>query len=546
MIDELHIQNLALISNAGLVFSPKFTVLTGETGSGKSAVLNALKLLVGDRADQGWLKEGTDKLQVEGRYFLDDDDSEDGVVIKRTMSSDGKSRVHIDGAMSSVKALAQGYGSSVDMLGQHEHQSLLKAQAHPDIYDAWIGTEALDAKASYEQAYQEKLEAQEAYNSALALAEDKSGELEEARVIVDKISKVNPKPHEYDELMEVLNKLEHADSLVQMSSEVYELLEGEEGLLEKLSYARDLVFQISDIDESISGESVRIDSALIELGDIAHEVRAYRDSIDLDDAKLEELRVRHQDLQMLMRAYGPSLEEVLSTYEQAQKRVSISDDAEFYINEAKKALDKSEKNLLEKAQDWFDIRRAHTESFSSQVSEYLHRLEMEQSSFEVDLKALEPEDFSAHKAHQLEFKLSPSKDVSPKSLAQIASGGEASRVMLAIKAVMGQSDKIETLIFDEVDAGIGGQTALAVGEILSELSETHQVIVVSHLPQIAVCADTHYLVYKSSNSEGALESCVKLLEGEKRVEEISRMLAGEHSTNSMSYARELLEKAGEL
>lgn len=546
MIDELHIQNLALIESANIHFSDSFTVLTGETGAGKSAVLNALKLLIGDRADQSWLKDGSDKLLIEGRYFLDDIDSEDGLVVRRTMGVDGKSRVQIDGSMSSVKALAQELGSRVDMLGQHEHQSLLRPQTHPDIFDRWIGPEAFSAKLAYEQAYVRRQDALFTYNKTLEDVNAATDTLEDALRLKSQVDSLNPNPGEYEELSEVLDKLEHADSLFQKASELYELLEGDDGILERISYAKDLASEISSIDSDIDSDLARMDSLGIELSDVAHEIRAYRDAIDLDDEKLERLRMRQHNLQSLMRSYGPNLTDVLDKYAEAKHQLDLRESSELYIKEAKKELDQAQEALEAKAREWFDVRRKHAKEFSEHVSEYLHRLEMEQARFDVDIRLLDAENFTAHNAHHLEFTLAPSIDSSQKPLAQIASGGEASRVMLAIKTVMGESDQVETLIFDEVDAGIGGQTALSVAEILLELAQSHQIIVVSHLPQIAVCADSHYLVYKDKNEKGSLVTCVKELDANQRIEEIARMLAGDCSQSSLTYAKELLEKAGKL
>ncbi|MDO5044821.1 MAG: AAA family ATPase [Coriobacteriia bacterium] len=542
MIDELSIKNLALIEQAQLEFDEHFTVITGETGAGKSAILHAIKLIIGERSKGSLLSEGAEKLEVAARYFFEEEADEEGHIAYRSLSSSNKSRVNIDEKMASVNALKEYFGSRVDFLGQHEHQSLLKAANHADIFDNWIGQAATEAKDAYERAFEERQEALAALEKIRSISQDKSGALDIEREVYAEIDALKPRLGEFEELEEELQVLEHADLLHQHSMQALLSLREDQGALESLAFSIQELEKIVEFDTSIHAYLKRLESVQIELEDISHELRSYKDNVDLDEALLERKRQRHHSLSRIMRKYGPSMEEVLARLETAQKRISLHDDSEFLIQEAEEKLKESEERLAAQAQHWYELRVQYQERFEQSVFSYLEKLEMAHTRFFVNIELFKAEEQSAHQAMKLEFLLAPDEELTPKPLQSIASGGEASRVMLAIKAVMGNSDTLDTIIFDEVDTGIGGSVAHAVADVLEELSQTHQLIVVSHLAQIALKASKHYLVYKTL--DGKAQTRVKSLEGQERVQEISRMLAGEQSEHSLKYAEELLRKAG--
>lgn len=548
MIDELSVSNVALIKSASLAFSPRFTVVTGETGSGKTALLSALKLILGERADAGFVREGCDALEVQGRFFLaaepgaDERADEDGHVVIRKVGLDGKSRVTLDGKMATVSSVAARVGESVDLCGQHEHQKLLKPASHAPLFDAWIGETACAAHAAYRAAF-DACEARRAeLERVVALSQDSSGRLDEARFVLERIGEVNPQPGELEQLEADLPRLENGEALAQAAHVAYGALSDEGGALEALAVGIKELEGVARFDPELQALTGQLQDAQIVLEDLSRELRSYRDAVDYDEEALERTRERHAQIVGLLKAYGPRIEDVFARRDEAHDLVSAVDDSAERIARATKELEAAEAELQLRAQELVEVRAAHREAFSREVSCVMALLEMPGAALEVDLAPLEREKWTAKDPQKVEFLFRPGNRMSSRPLAKVASGGEASRVMLAIKVVMGAADDVETLVFDEIDAGVGGATGQAVGEVLARLAATHQVIVVTHLAQIAVFADRHYVVDKHE-TDTIPETVLREVEKEGRVDEIARMLSGDASETSRAHARLLLEKA---
>ena len=451
MIDELHVRDVALIRDASLAPSAGLTALTGETGAGKSALLSAIKLLVGERADAGAVREGADGLEVEGRFYVRGGDP-DGCVVSRRVGADGRGRVRIDGRMGSVRELAEGVGATVDLCGQHEHQRLLQVQTHVEMLDAWVGEPAAAALDSYREALAAAADAARELDRVRELSRTGAAALEEAEFVCRRIDEVDPADGELAELEAKLPRAEHGDALLRSALGAREALAGEGGALD-----------------------------------------AIRDAASDGGAAVE----------------------------RAQK---AADAAEARLADAARALD--------------DVRREAAPRFSAAVSEQMARLEMGSAELEVAFERLPRAEWSRRGPSRAEFLYRPGAGLSARPLRRIASGGEVSRVMLALKVVLGESDSAETLVFDEVDAGVGGATAVALAGVLADLARTHQVIVVTHLAQVAVVADEHYLVSKSAGD--VPETTLTAISGEDRVREVARMLSGDTGEASLAHARELL------
>lgn len=537
MIDELHVRDVALIRDASLAPSAGLTVLTGETGAGKSALLSAIKLLVGERADAGAVREGTDGLEVEGRFYVRGGDP-DGCVVSRRVGADGRGRVRIDGRMGSVRELAEGVGATVDLCGQHEHQRLLQVQTHVEMLDAWVGEASAAALARYREALAAAAEAARELDRVRELSRTGAAALEEAEFVCRRIDEVDPADGELADLEAKLPRAEHGDALLRSALGAREALAGEGGALDAI---RDAASEIDDAlryDDALSKHADVLRSALLDLEDVAAELRDYADDLDFDPAELERMRGRWSELQGLLRSYGPTMADVFARRDEARGVVEAASDGGAAVGRAQKAADAAEARLADAARALDDVRREAAPRFSAAVSEQMARLEMGSAELEVAFERLPRAEWSRRGASRAEFLYRPGAGLSARPLRKIASGGEVSRVMLALKVVLGESDSAETLVFDEVDAGVGGATAVALAGVLADLARTHQVIVVTHLAQVAVVADEHYLVSKSAGD--VPETTLTPISGEDRVREVARMLSGDTGEASLAHARELL------
>lgn len=544
MIDELHVRNVALIRDASIEPAAGLTVLTGETGAGKTALLSSIKLLVGERADAGMVREGAPALEVEGRLFLPGDD-EDGTVVRRRVGADGRGRVDVDGHMASVRELARRVGATVDLCGQHEHQRLLSVQTHVDMLDSWAGAPAADALG----AYREALAAAEAAASELERVREMgraTGErLDEAAFVLRRIDEVDPREGELEELEARLPRAEHGEALMEAASGARELLSGDGGACDSLGDAVRALSDAARFDPSLGSWAKALESSLIDVEDVASELRDYADGLDFDPEELERLQGRLARLEGLRRAYGPSMADVLRRRDEAREVVEAASDGGELERRAAEELRRREAALAEAADALDAVRAEAAPRLARAVSEQMAFLEMGSAELVVSQERLPRAEWTRSGASRVEFLYRPGAGLTARPLRKIASGGEVSRVMLACKVVLGEADDCETLVFDEVDAGVGGATAVALASVLARLAATHQVIVVTHLAQVAVAAERHYLVRKSEGESGVPETSLVEISGEDRVAEVSRMLSGDTGEASRDLAREMLERRAE-
>lgn len=593
MIDELHVQNIALIRDATLIPSPRLTVLTGETGAGKTALLSACKLLMGARADSAMVRDGASQASVEGRLFVTGDPyGEEGVdraaglgaadttgesragdaavqgsdataasseseepipanapdaacpgslvpvelVVTRKLGADGRSRATLNGAMASVTELSRVVGPHIELCGQHEHQALLKPAQHGPLLDAWadLNDEVIAYGAAYDAVQQAQAQLQAVHDRAQA----STLQLEEARFTLKSIDAVDPQPDEYEQLSELLVKAENAETLARNSHCAAEALSGEGGALDALNSAISLLDEAARSDETLGAYAASLRDVSFVAEDVARDMASYCEDIDFDEGTLLQAQERMGALQGLMRSFGPTMADVFAQWEEAQELVSLVDDADDAVAQAQATLDRAETHLATAAQRFTEKRLGAAEPFARAVNKVLDRLEMGGATLECLVEPLERKDWSRAGASTVAFLFRPGKSMQARPLARIASGGEVSRVMLAIKVVLGAKDGTGTLIFDEVDAGVGGSTATALAAVLAELAESHQVIAITHLAQVAVVADTHYTVTKQEGDRP--ETHLQAVEGAEREREVARMLSGDATEASLAHAREML------
>ena len=540
MIDELFVRNVALIREASIAPAAGLTVLTGETGAGKTALLSAIKLLVGERADASAVREGTDALEVEARLFLRDGDP-DGCVVRRRVEAAGRGRVQIDGRMASVRELAATVGSTIDLCGQHEHQRLLDPAMHVELLDAWAADSVSPVREAYIAALRESRAAAKELARIVEMGRAADERLDEAAFVLRRIDEVAPSLEEYEELEQTLPRAENAESLLRAVGGSYEAISGDGGAADALGEAIGALRDASAYDDQLGDLADRLESALIDIEDVAADLRSYRDSVELDPDELERLQARMASFQGLMRTYGPSMERVLERRAQAAEIVAAAQDGGERERKARKALDAAEARLAKAADALDAVRSKAAPQLAQAVTEQMALLEMGSAQLSVNSERLPRKQWTAAGPSKVELLYRPGAGLTARPLRRIASGGEVSRVMLACKVVLGEADATETLVFDEVDAGVGGATAVALAQVLSRLAQTHQVIVVTHLAQVAVMGDRHYLVSKSSDDVPV--TSLAQIDGEERVAEIARMLSGDTNATSLAHAREMLDTA---
>lgn len=552
MIDEIHMRDVALIKHATCEPSAHFTVITGETGAGKTALLTACKLLVGGRADASLVRQGASELAVEGRFFLEhktansnmqdlEEDSEDGLVVTRRVTTQGRSRVTVQGSLSTVGALQELIGSQIDLCSQHEHQRLLDSSMQRLLLDAWGGDELASCLSKYQELFVE-VEALNAERDRLIQLETQGQEqLDRARYACAQIEQVDPGEQEYDELLAELPRFEHAEALMHAAHDARSALSGEEemvGALDNLETVMSCLDSIAAIDVEMKPTADAAREAFYMLDDVARSLAHYEDTIDFSPAELEEKQTRLADLQLLMRGFGPRMEDVFALWHEAQAAIQEYSGRDELIASLQSRIEDAEIRLSHAADNLADLRAKILPQFLEAINTQLARLDMGSAYMSAEVHTLDRAQWTKQGSQTLTLLFAPGKELAPQALSRIASGGELSRVMLAIKVVLGAVDQVETLIFDEIDAGVGGQTARSLGAVLSDLATTHQVIAVTHLPQVAVCADRQYVVRKSESDDP--ETTLSLVEGEARVDEIARMLSGSVDEQSRAYAATLL------
>ncbi len=540
MLEELHVKDLALIEEVWLEPGPRMTALTGETGAGKTALVGALKLLLGERADSGDVRHGASETLVEGRFMVDGGE----LLAKRRVTADGRSRCSIDGGMATVGDLAARLGPSVDLHGQHDHQALLRSATHVTYLDRWIGADAAAALADYREARERFVSAvsrRAILAERLAEAERQSGYL---RFVADDISAVEPDVGEDEALVARLPALQHGEKLAAAAAAALAAVRDEGGASDALANARGALDAVRGVDPTLDSLEESLAGAAAALEDAGTDLRRYRDSIEHDPRALDEVMSRLSVLSGLKKKYGPTLDDVLRTRDEALATLDAFEQGESGLAEADAHVAEAEAALRLAAEALAAVRSTVAPDFAAALGAAASDLALAGAQFEVSIQELEFDRWRDSGPHAVEFLYSAAPGTPARPLARIASGGEVSRVMLALKSVLGAADDVPILVFDEIDAGIGGSAASAVGRRLALLAQTHQVIVVTHLAQVAAYADCHLVVTKTLAGDGAHTEVVTV-EGERRVAEIARMLSGDAGSSALAHAKDLLAQTAD-
>lgn len=538
MLRELHVRDLALIEEAWLDLGPGMTVLTGETGAGKTVLVGALKLLLGERADATSVRSGAAEALVEGRFEVDGEERS----ARRRVSADGRSRCYLDGEMATVSGLAEALGPLVDLHGQHDHQTLLHASRHAALFDRFAGTAAAEALARYRVAFAAHAAAAADRDALGEALRDRDGRVSQLRFLVEEVGAVGPLPGEDAGIAERLPRLRHGEKLTGAASAAWAALAGEAGATDASGEALGALRRVDGVDPVLDALASELAEADALLADVAARLRDYGEGVDYDPAALNEAEARLAALSTLKRKYGPLLEDVLEAADRAARELADLDCGDEALVRAEARVCEADAEVRAAADALAGARAAAAPGFEQRLADAARDLAMPSVRFEVSRQAVPREAWTADGPERLEFLYSPAAGEPARPLARIASGGEISRVMLALKGVLGEADPVGVLVFDEIDAGIGGATAIAVGRRLKALSSGRQVLVITHLAQVAAFADGH-LVVERGDADGRASTSVREASGESRVEELARMLSGSDSDVSLAHARELLAAA---
>ena len=541
MLLRLHIKNAALIEKADIEFGYGLNILTGETGAGKSMIIDSVNFVLGERASKDFVRTGAKNAQVVAEFEISNDEiqrqfeqmgieiEDNAVIIQRTLSSEGKSSNRINGTPVTVSMLKRLSESLIDVHGQHEHQSLLNPAKHIDILDSFCMPEIDDIKRNMGDIIKE-------YKTVIGEIKSLSGEEYDIRDKIEKlefrINEINDaalKENEENILNERRDYLNNIDKVMRNTRESLKLLyEGEDEILsasDQIGHALNLMNELKEFDS----DALKIYNALNEvsdsLEDTVRDIRRYNSEIDGDPDEIEEIEERLDLIYNLKKKYGPTVHDILEFRDKAQQEL------DFIINsgETLEKLIAKKKELLAQIKNgcdiMTDIRRRRAEELSIEIEKQLKDLEMRNAEFKINVK--KKETFSFKGNDTVEFLISPNLGEELKPLSKIASGGEMSRIMLALKTVVADAETIDTFIFDEIDTGVSGKTASRVGEKMAAIAKKRQILCITHLPQIAAMADNHFLMEKSVEGNKTITNII-CLDNYGSVNEISRLMGGDN------------------
>lgn len=554
MLSELRIRNFALIDRLTVRLGPGLNVLTGETGAGKSIIVGALSLLLGERASADVVRAGEDRASIEGVFdvagradvaaILDErgiDPDDDGLlVLKREVAKEGRNRAWVNGSPTTAAVLGELGRALVDLHGQHEHQTLLKRDEQRAILDAYAGNAAELARVR--EAYRAASALRREIDTLDARRREAAQRADFLRFQADEIEAASLRPGEEEELEDEARRLSHSEELQALSGGLSDAVTGSErALLGEVGGLRRPIDQLVRIDPVQQEVRELWETAYYALQEIGERMERYAATVEHDPRRLDEIR-RRQDLVFRLKAkYGQTLDEVIEVGRAARAELDLIDNAEWELGSLRKKLDDAEAELTAAASTLTTTRVAAAERLSDEVTAVLPELGMSGGAV-FRAEALPLAQPGGLGAEEIEFRVSLNRGFDPKPLSSVASGGEMSRIMLAIKTILARLDAVSTLVFDEVDAGIGGRVGLQVGDKMREVAATHQVFAITHLPQIASRAHVHLLVRKAER-DGRTTTEVLPLAADDRVLEVARMLGGDpESAVSLEHARELLER----
>lgn len=557
MLRELDIRNFAIIDTLSVSFSEGMTVLTGETGAGKSIIIDAVHLLAGGRGSQEFIRHGSKKAEIEGLFTIDDpfhpvfrklsefgiESSEGDIILRRELNEKGRNVCRINGKLVTISILREVGATLIDIHGQHETQELMNERKHLFLLDQFAGEPLKKPKESYANTYNKYMKLKREFSSyneneqqiaqRIDLLSYQLREIEEAGLIAG----------EEEELQAERKRLQNFNKIYSSIAAAHEAIQGETKGLDWVGSAMDELEQAAAVDEEFKPAAEAVSSAFYQLQDSAAEMKRMIDVMEFDPARLNEIEDRLAQLQTLKRKYGSSVEEILLYARQQSEELDklLNRDKRLQLDQEK--LDELAEDLKVEAEELSILRKQAAVDLSAAIMEQLKALYMEKASFEVQFTPLAAGKFDANGGESVSFLISTNMGEPLKPLAKVASGGELSRMMLALKTIFSKHQGITSIIFDEVDTGVSGRVAQAIADKIAAISMNSQVLCISHLPPVAAMADQHLFIEKRVEKQRTT-TAVSELDGEERTEEMSRMMSGAEITDlTLQHASELLALA---
>ncbi len=552
MLHSLKIQNYALIDHIEIDWAPGFITITGETGAGKSILIGALSLIIGNRADTSVLKDESRKCVVEASFDVEqyglreifeqnDLDYDPETIIRREISSKGKSRAFINDTPVNIRVLKQLGQHLVDIHSQHQNLILKDNRFQLNVVDAFAGNH--DLLAEYRELYRQYRHLEQQYNDLKEKSQQAASDLDYYQFQYDQLEQMGLKDDEQEELEKEYETLSHAEEIKYNLTGASQLLTGEHAsILGQLREAGDHLKKILDFYPKASEISERLESTYIELQDLSNEIDVLNEHIEHDPGRIEYIRQRLDDIYSLQHKHHvSSVSELIEIRDDLSRKLEEINNYDFRLEELEKSLKKQESALSNKAEDLTGARREAIPQIEQRITAMLKELGIANATFRIELT--DPGDYNEYGRDQVQFLFSANKNVEAEEISKVASGGELSRLMLSLKSLIAETRALPTIIFDEIDSGTSGDIADKMGAIMRSMAENMQVINITHLPQIASKGDYHYLVYKYDDQEST-RTAIKALEEQERIREVAKMLSGEELTDTaLQNAREFLQKS---
>lgn len=558
MLQELTIDNLAIIDHLALEFDDHMTVLSGETGAGKSIIIDAVSLLAGGRGSQEFIRKGEEKLSLQGQfeipklpgYVAQLDElgisHDDGVlIISREIHRSGRNTIRVNGTLVNAATLKQLGSGLVDIQGQNEHQLLLRPEAHLGMLDQFANAKVQPLLASYQEQYQEYRRLEAAVNQKKANEQQWAQRLDMLRYQVKEIGDADLRADEEDELIAERERLEHFQQIATTLQQVVGVLNDDEEapVLDQVATIMNAAQEIAPFDPEYDDLAQSLSDAYYSLQDVANQAGHQLDSLEFDEERLATINARLATIADLEHKYGESLADVLAYYDQIKEELTDMEAAADSGSDLEERLNAVQADLLNQGNALSQVRQTAARKLAKQVHTQLKELYMDKAVFEVNFAKTKKPVFSATGIDQVEFYIQTNPGEAMGPLARIASGGELSRVMLALKTIFAQGEGVTSIIFDEVDTGVSGRVAQAIADKIRLIAEGSQVLCITHLPQVAAVAQHHLLIQKRVHDQRTTTS-VTPLNTNQRVEELARMLAGDTITKlAREHASELLTMA---
>jgi DNA repair protein RecN (Recombination protein N) len=538
MIGSMHIKNIGIIEDLTVDFNKGFNVLTGETGAGKTLIIDSLQIIAGGRFSKEMMRRGEVNSFVELNLFLPENNyCDDGnVVVSREIFDNGRNTCKINGRLVSVNELKDFMSNIIDIHGQNDNQVLMKKQEHIHYLDNFIGEEINEIKDNYTKLFEEYNSIKRELKQNYGDEKEKQRKLDLLKYQFDEIEAANLKVGEETELDELHTTMKNSEKICVNLTCIEENLSG--NAIDGINEAIRSFEKIEDLNEKYSTKLVELKNIYYEIQELSRDVSDMNSDLVFDEEKRNEVEERLDLIYSLKRKYGNSIEEILDYKQNIEDEIFAIENCEEHNNMLKEKLKNVEKQMLELCKKMNALRTKYSEVLNKSINKELADLEMPNARFKTKIDYLEAGNYTENGLDDIEFLITTNVGDEPKPLIKIASGGEISRIMLAIKTVLADSDKVPVLIFDEIDTGISGKAAKSVGEKIKIISEKHQVLCVTHQPSIAAKGDYNYFINKKVKNEKTVTN-IKLLNEDEVVNEIARIASGDITENAINHAREL-------